>query len=85
MFKEILSDLDEVSQSGEERTSNDIICHIKATMSDRAATKVKFNSLLADYRKEILPHVYYNYETFSEEERLTLENMSNFFVDSMCL
>ena len=85
VFKEILSDLDEVRQSGEERTSNDIICHIKATMSDRAATEVKFNSLLEEYRKEILPLVYYNYQTFSEGERTVLKNMSNFFVDSMLL
>ena len=79
VFKEILSDLDTASQSGEDRTSKDIICHIKATMSDRAATELKFNSLLEQYRKEILPLVYYNYQTFTEDERMALENMSNFF------
>ena len=51
VFKEILNDLDEISGEAESRVSKDIICHITATLSDRAATEVKFNSLLEQYRK----------------------------------
>lgn len=45
VFKDLLNDLDERSDSTENQVSKDIICHIKATMSDRAATEVKFNEL----------------------------------------
>ncbi|WAR14792.1 hypothetical protein MAR_004897, partial [Mya arenaria] len=47
-------------------TSKNIIKHIVATMSDRAATKVKFNTLLHDFRKEVLPLAIENYDAFSE-------------------
>ena len=53
-FLEILNDLDEVSSVTESWGSKYIIYHITATMSDRAATEVKFNALLKQYKKEIL-------------------------------
>ena len=31
------------------------VSHIVATMSDRAATEVKFKSMLCDFRREVLP------------------------------
>ena len=49
-----------------------LLCH-------RAATEVKFNELLEQYRKEILPLTCYNYHTFTEEEKASLESLSNFF------
>jgi hypothetical protein len=55
VFKQILQDLDEKSSEEGSETSQNIVSHIVATLSDRAATKVKFNSLLYDFRKEILP------------------------------
>jgi len=61
VFREILSDLD--NSSNNDSASKDIIAHITATISDRAATEVRFNELLEEYRKEILPLVYHNYET----------------------
>ena len=79
VFKEILNDLDKISDVAESQVSKDIICHITATMSDRAATEVKFNALLEQYRKEILPLTYYNYHTFTDHETISLERMSNFF------
>ena len=79
VFKEILSDLDENSSASNNETSRSIICHITATMSDSAATEVKFNELLCNYRKEILPLTYCNYASFIEEEKSVLENLSNFF------
>ena len=79
VFKEILQDLDDVSMVSDNEISRNIICHIVATLSDRAATEVKFNQLLVDFRKEILPLTYYNYNTFTEAEKVPLETMCNFF------
>ena len=53
VFKEILKDLDENSKLNSNQISSNIICHIVATLSDRAATEVKFNSLLSDNRRKI--------------------------------
>ena len=79
VFKELLQDLDDASQLTDNETSKSIICHIIATLSDRASTEVKFNQLLADFRKEILPLSYHNYNTFTEAEKIPLESMCNFF------
>jgi hypothetical protein len=76
VFKQILQDLDEKSLEAGNETSRNIVCHIVATLSDRAATEIKFNSLLSDFRREILPLTYYNYDTFTEEEK---ETLCNFF------
>jgi len=79
VFQQILSDLNECASTSDNQVSKEIICHIVATMSDRAATEVKFNDMLYSYRKEILPLFYANYDTFSKAECESLETMSNFF------
>ena len=48
-------------------------------MSDRAATEVKFNELIEQYRTEVLPLAYHTYDTFTEEDKPAIQNMSNFF------
>lgn len=53
MFQQILSDLNE--STSDNQLSKEIICHVAAKLSDRAATEVKFNDMLYSYRKEILP------------------------------
>lgn len=55
VFQQILSDLNESASTSDNQLSKEIICHVAATMSDRAATEVKFNDMLYSYRKEILP------------------------------
>lgn len=77
VFQQILTDLD--NSSNDDSVSKDIITHITATMSDRAATEVKFNELIEQYRTEVLPLAYHNYDTFTEEEKSAIQNMSNFF------
>jgi len=79
VLKEILHDLDEKSSEEGSKTSQSIVSHIVGTLSDRAATEVKFNSLLYDFRKEVLPLTYHNYNEFSEAEKSSLESMCNFF------
>jgi hypothetical protein len=48
-------------------------------MSDRASTQIKFNQLLEDYRKEILPLTIDNYALMSEAQQLALGKLCNFF------
>ena len=79
MLKEILQDLNEVSDSVDNSVSKDILKNISATLADRAATEVKFNDHLQSYRAEILPLVYANFDTFSEHEKSSVENLCNFF------
>lgn len=54
VFNQILSDLDDASWFDDNYTSRSIVNNIVATMSDRAATELKFNTLLSDFRKETL-------------------------------
>jgi len=79
VFKQILSDINDVCHESTRTVSHDILVHIVATLSDRAATEVKFNELLYTYRKDILPLIYTNYESFDDVEKQSLETMCNFF------
>jgi E1A/CREB-binding protein len=79
VFKEIFSDLNDISDSENDPVSRDIIKHICATLSDRAATEMKFNNLLESYRKDVLPLIYLNYDTLSDNEKQQLETLCNFF------
>jgi hypothetical protein len=79
VLKEILYDLDSASKSDNNEISRDIVSHITATMSDRAATEIKFNEMLCTYRKEILPLAYENYETFTQGEKDSIESLNNYF------
>lgn len=78
LFNEILNDLNDISESCDEIAPKDIIKHICATLSDRAATEMKFNSLLESYRKDVLPLIYSNYDTFSDVAKQKLETLCNF-------
>lgn len=80
VFKEILSDINDIGDKANDEISRDILKHICATLSDRAATEVKFNELLESYRKELLPLIYTNFNSFSQEEKSSLETLCNFFV-----
>ena len=77
-FKEILTDIDNVSKA-EDSVSAKLLSNIKNTMSDRASTETKFNTLLEEYRNEILPTVYANYETMNVESQQAISRMNNFF------
>lgn len=79
VFKEILSDIDQVSTSSENENSKLILKHIVATMSDRAATEVKFNTLLQDYKTSLLPVIIENFETLSPVEQNSISKLGHFF------
>ena len=84
VFKEILSDIDLICQQSEHAPSKLILQHTVATMSDRAATKVKFNTLLKYYRETIMPTVIDNYDQMPESERTAIGYLANFFLWSSC-
>ena len=54
-FKDILKDVDEVCGGGGKADS--ILANISSTMSDRAATEKKFNTLLESLREEVLTNM----------------------------
>lgn len=76
-FKEILSDIDCVSKN-EQSSAASILINIKNTMSARAATETKFNRLLKEYREEILPTVFNNYENMNIDSQQAINRMNNF-------
>ena len=79
VFHEILDDIDLACNTTTNEKSLSVFTSIKATMSDRAATEIKFNSLLESYRKSILPLTLDNYSYFSESEKLSVDRLYNFF------
>lgn len=51
-FKEILQDIaDTRKETHPQSAGNEIVCNIQNTMSDRAATELKFNELLESYHR----------------------------------
>ena len=78
-FREMLIEIKAISSSNS--VSDDILCHIRSTMSDRAATEVKFNAMLKTYGQEVLPLCYANYDTFLDEEKFLLVKMHIYCVD----
>uniref|UniRef100_A0A8W8JEX1 Uncharacterized protein n=1 Tax=Magallana gigas TaxID=29159 RepID=A0A8W8JEX1_MAGGI len=79
-FKEILQDIaDTRKETHPQSAGNEILCNIQNTMSDRAATELKFNELLESYREEVLPQVRADYNTMNDEEKETVSRLNNFF------
>ena len=76
VFQQILTDLE--NSSNDDSVLKDIITHTTATMSEIAATEVKFNEFIEQYRTEVLPLAYHTYGTFTEEVKSAIQNMSNF-------
>ena len=75
-LKQILGDLDVVAGVG---TGADLLAKIKNTMSDRHIVQKKFNSLLEDYRSEILPTIISDWKELSVAEQDQLSSLNNFF------
>ncbi|KAG1682434.1 Developmentally-regulated GTP-binding protein 1 [Nymphon striatum] len=79
-LKEILSDQNDVcSAENNKAPGQKILCNIASTMSDRAATEVKFNSLLETYREEFLPLYREGYNDLSGEQQAVLSKLHSFF------
>lgn len=75
-FKQIINDLSLISGNS---IGESVIGKIKNTMSDRHVVQKKFNSLLEDYRSDILPSVVKDWESLSVVEKDHLSSLNNFF------
>ena len=75
-LKQILADLDVVAGAG---TGAGLLAKIKNTMSDHHVVQKKFNSLLEDYRSEILPTIVSDWDRLSATEQDHLSTLNNFF------
>ena len=79
-FKEVLEDISEASKLCDNDINKKILLNISSTMSDRAATQVKFNELLEDYRTEILQEKLEDaWNNMNELEQKSLSKLNNFF------
>lgn len=79
VFNEILSDIQSSTSSDSHTEKNEILYHIKSTMSDRAATEIRFSKLLEEFRSEILPLTIENFPRMTDDEKLSIEGLYNFF------
>lgn len=79
-FKQILFDLDQRYYDTRNLASQNILFHIRNTMSDRAATEMKFNQLLEAHRSEVLSEIMNNWSNLDEEDKSVLSHLNNFFV-----
>ena len=84
-FKEILTDIDHVIDQGDQNNQGKpkpglkILCEIRSTMSDQAATEKCFNDLLQQYRASVLPVVIDNWDLMADTEQEMHSRMYNFF------
>jgi hypothetical protein len=74
-----LADIDSVSKNSDNLGSKQISLNIVSTMSDRAATQMKFNSLLEEYSTNILKEELRDkWEEMSDVEKLSISKLNNF-------
>jgi hypothetical protein len=78
-FQEILQDIEETSLQSQNEVAKKILLNIVSTMSDRAATQKKFNELLEEYRKTLLPDIVKDYSLLTEAEQASVGTLLNFF------
>ena len=79
-LKDIIWDIDKLYYSGKNEVSQNLLYHLRNTMSDRAATEIKFNELLESYRAEILPQqVVGKWQEIPESLQTELIRLNNFF------
>lgn len=76
---EELSQINELHGQGYSDAGKKILGNVKSTMSDRASSQNAFNTLLSEYRAEVLPQVVLNWDSMSEDEQQSMSPMYNLF------
>ena len=76
---EELSQTNDIHGHGYSDAGKKIIGSLKSTMSDRASSQKAFNTLLSEYRAEVLPQVVSNWDAMSNDEQQSMTQMYNFF------
>ena len=67
------------AQTGSKSVAAKLISSIKNTMSDRAATNLKFNTLLDNYRRDLLPSITENWSAMTDEEHAAVAKVNHHF------
>ena len=75
-FKQILSDIELVAGPSSGKL---ILSRIKNTMSDRHVVEKKFNDLLEDYCRDVLPTIIDSWEQMTPDEQSSISSLNNFF------
>ena len=75
-FRQIINDLSLVSGK---KGSDAVVAKIKNTMSDRHIVQKNFNTLLEDYRADILPSIIQDWDKLSASEQEHMSSLNNFF------
>ena len=75
-LKDVLTD---ISKGTSSNAGSKILGNIKNTMSDRHIVEKSFNTLLENYRLEVLPSVIDNWEQLSQDERTNICSLNSFF------
>ena len=79
-LKDILEELGQTgARHGYSDAANKIIANIKSTMSDRASSQKAFNTLLSEYRTNVLPLIIDNWESLGENEQASMSQMFHYF------
>nr|XP_054749592.1 uncharacterized protein LOC129255060 isoform X2 [Lytechinus pictus] len=76
-MKTVIEDVCLVTNDGSK--VNNVIKRIKNTISDRHIVQKKFNELLQNYRRKILPTVVREWAHLTDLERESLSKMNNYF------
>ena len=80
MFKAVLGDVGKVGgMAGVEAAGEKILTNLKNTMSDRSIVEKVFNTMLEQYRGEVLPLVHKDWEQLNEEQKSSFSTMNHFF------
>ncbi len=79
-FKEVLTYIDESAKCTDNAISKHLLYNISTTMSDKAATESKFQDLLQDYRKDVLPEIVQNYEDLPAIDKEKVSTLHKFFL-----
>ena len=81
-LKQVADDIEAAGTNTRSTMAKELFASITSTMSDRAATCVRQNTLLQMYREEILPIVRQSRpEEMGEEDVEALLKMNHFFAD----
>nr|XP_022291268.1 uncharacterized protein LOC111102708 isoform X2 [Crassostrea virginica] len=78
-FKDILDDISFANKETLDIRGIQILCNIQNTMSDRAATELKFNEILQDYRMTLLPQLHEDFNNLDDAGKEAVSRLNNFF------
>ena len=80
VFRQVLGDIDSVAtEAGQSNVAKRIVSNLKNSMSDRCVVQKTYNTLVEEYRKEVLPEIIEGWKDLTEEERTAMARMNNFY------